>query len=36
MVSDDVVFTRDALDAFVTGPVRTATAVASESEGSTL
>ena len=36
LVSDDVVFTRDALDTFVAGPVRTSTAVASESEGSTL
>ncbi|WP_369055802.1 50S ribosomal protein L4 [Kineococcus terrestris] len=36
--SDDVVFTRDALDAFVAGPPtgRSATAVAAESEGSTL
>ena len=38
LVSDDVVFTRDALDAFVAGPAtgRGATAVAAESEGSTL
>ena len=38
MKSDDVVFTRAALDAFVAGPPtgRSATAVAAESEGSTL
>jgi len=38
MKSDDVVFTRAALDAFVAGPAtgRSATAVAAESEGSTL
>ncbi|MFB9377385.1 50S ribosomal protein L4 [Kineococcus gynurae] len=34
--SDDVVFTRAALDAFVAGPRKSASAVAAESEGSTL
>jgi large subunit ribosomal protein L4 len=34
--SDDVIFTRAALDAFVAGPAKSVTAVATESEGSTL